>query len=204
MNNSYIIRAAEQLRRAQRILTALDLPRRWGRIGVEVRPVGSLRMGLLAKHRDLDFHLYSDAVDLAADFAVMGELAALPQVRWVQFGNALDTAEACVEWHLGWADEPGEVWQIDLIHIVRGSRYDGYFEQVADRIAAVLTDEQRATILRLKFETPDGEHIAGIEYYRAVIEGGVRTLGELAAWRQAHPAEGVVEWMPDLPAATGA
>ena len=196
MKYPYTQRAAEQLRRAQQLLAALRLPERWQRIGVEVQPVGSMRMGLLAKHRDLDFHLYSEAVDPAADFAVMGELAALPQVRWVQFGNALDTAEACVEWHLGWADEQGEVWQIDLIHIVRGSRYDGYFEQVADRIAAVLTDEQRATILRLKFETPDDARIAGIEYYRAVIEGGVRTLAELAAWRQAHPAEGVVEWMP--------
>lgn len=196
MNNTYITRAAEQIRRAQVLLAALDLPQRWGRIGVEVRPVGSMRMGLLAKHRDLDFHLYSEAVDIAADFAVMGKLAALPQVRWVQFGNALDTEEACVEWHLGYTDEQGEVWQIDLIHIVRGSRYDGYFERMADRIAAVLTDEQRETILKLKFETPDEEKIAGIEYYRAVIEGGVRTHKELAAWRQAHPAEGIIEWMP--------
>lgn len=196
MNNDFTERAAEQIRRARHLLATLDLPERWSRIGVEVQLVGSLRMGLLAKHRDLDFHLYSDAVDIAADFAVMGELAALPQVRWVQFGNSLDTEEACVEWHLGYADERGEVWQIDLIHIVRGSRYDGYFEQVADRIAAMLTDEQRETILQLKFETPDDQPIAGIEYYRAVIEGGVRSREELAAWRQAHPMRGIETWMP--------
>lgn len=196
MDNDFTKRAAEQIRRAQRIFETLRLEERWQRIGVEAHPVGSMRMGLLAKHRDLDFHLYSDEIDLSADFAVMGALAAEPGIRWVQFGNALDTEEACVEWHTGYEDKQGDVWQIDLIHIRRGSRYDGYFEQVADRICAVLTDEQRETILRLKFQTPDDEPIAGIEYYRAVIEGGVRTHKELTAWRQAHPARGVIEWMP--------
>ena len=48
-----------------------------------------------------------------------------------------------------------------MIHIVSGSRYDGHFERVADRIAAALTPETRRTILQLKFETPDDEKIAG-------------------------------------------
>ena len=190
--------AAEQTRRAERIIAALDLPRRWANIGAEVRPAGSMRMGLLAKHRDLDFHIYSDRIDLQADFAVMGALAAVEGIRWVQFGNALDTDEACVEWHAGYCDEAGEIWQIDLIHILRSSRYDGYFEQVADRIAAVLTDSTREAILRLKFETPDDLKIMGIEYYQAVIRDGVRTWEEFAAWRERHPVEGIVAWMPDV------
>ncbi len=45
-------------------------------------------------------------------------------------------------------------WQIDMIHILKGSRYDGYFERVAERIATVLTPETRNTILQLKYETP--------------------------------------------------
>lgn len=39
-----------------------------------------------------------------------------------------------------------------------GSRYDGYFERVAERISAVLTDEMRLAILKLKYETPDTEN----------------------------------------------
>ena len=190
-------RSAEQTRRAERIIAALDLPRRWASIGADVRQVGSMRMGLLAKHRDLDFHIYSDRIDLQADFAVMGALAAVEGIRWVQFANALDTDETCVEWHAGYCDEAGELWQIDLIHILRGSRYDGYFEQVADRIAAVLTDSTREAILRLKFETPDDLKIMGIEYYQAVIRDGVRTWEEFAAWRERHPVEGIVAWMPE-------
>ena len=44
----------------------------------------------------------------------------------------------------------GELWQMDMIHIQEGSRYDGYFERVAERISAVLTDEMRLAILKLK------------------------------------------------------
>ena len=129
-------------------------------------------MGLLAKHRDLDFHIYSDAIDIRSDFEVMGRLAALPGILRIEYGNLLNTDEACVEWHAWYRDaedDDGEAWQIDMIHIRRGSRYDGYFEKVADHIAAALNDEQREAILQLKFETPNELKIMGIEYYQAVI-----------------------------------
>ena len=50
-----------------------------------------------------------------------------------------------------------------MIHIVKGSRYDGYFEKMAERITAVLTDETRQAILKLKYETPDTVKIMGVE-----------------------------------------
>lgn len=194
--SAYAERAAGNTRRAHQIIAALDLQRLWQGIGAEVRQVGSLRMGLLAKHRDLDFHIYSDRIDIRSDFEVMGRLASCPGIVRIAFGNSLDTDEACVEWHAWYRDDENELWQIDLIHILRGSRYDGYFEQVADRIAAALTDERREAILRLKFETPDELKIMGIEYYQAVIRDGIRTWEEFEAWRATHPAEGIVEWMP--------
>ncbi len=194
--SAYAERAAENTRRAHQIIAALDLQRLWQSIGAEVRQVGSMRMGLLAKHRDLDFHIYSDRIDIRSDFDVMGRLATCPGIERIAFGNSLDTDEACVEWHAWYRDDANELWQIDLIHILRGSRYDGYFEQVADRIAAALTDERREAILRLKFETPDELKIMGIEYYQAVIRDGLRTWEEFEAWRATHPADGIVEWMP--------
>lgn len=96
----------------------------------------------------------------------------------------------------GYVDDRGEVWQIDMIHILRGSRYDGYFERVADRISAVLTPEMRRTILSLKYATPDAMHIAGVEYYRAVIAGGVRSYKDFLEWREKNPVTGIVEWLP--------
>lgn len=77
-----------------------------------------------------------------------------------------------------------------------GSTFDGFFERFADRLCRRLDDGTRDTILRLKYETPENEGIHGVEYYRAVLEGGVRTLEGLRRWRAAHPLEGVDLWMP--------
>lgn len=108
----------------------------------------------------------------------------------------MHTVEACVEWHAWYQDSESELWQIDMIHIRKGSRYDGYFEKVAERLRAVLTDETRLAILKLKYETPETEKIIGIEYYQAVIRDGVRSYAEFEVWRQEHPVTGIVEWMP--------
>ena len=81
-----------------------------------------------------------------------------------------------------------------MIHILKHSRYDGYFEKMAERIKAVLTEETRKAILRLKYETPDTEYCMGVEYYQAVLRDGVRTYAEFENWRRQHPVTGIVEW----------
>lgn len=165
-------------------------------MGAEPNLVGSLRTGLLMKHRDIDFHIYSSPLNIADSFAAMTRIARNPRIRRIEYGNLLDTSEECLEWHAWYADADDQLWQIDMIHMPKGSAYDGYFERVADRIAAVLTDQTRETILRLKYETPETEKIMGIEYYQAVLRDGVRTYAEFEAWRAANPVTGVLEWMP--------
>lgn len=66
-----------------------------------------------------------------------------------------------------------EEWQIDMIKILKGSQFDGYFEYVAERIKAVLTPETRRTIQELKYLTPDNEHIMGIIRRRFLIMSGL-------------------------------
>lgn len=148
------------------------------------------------KHRDIDFHIYSDPVVLCDSFRAVALLAEHPAVERIEYLNGLHTDEACVEWHVGYRDEEEQLWQIDMIHICKGSRYDGYFERVAERIEHVLTDEIRKTVLELKYDTPDTEKISGIEYYRAVIVGGVRSYAEFEQWRERNPSYGIIEWMP--------
>ena len=80
--------------------------------------------------------------------------------------------------------------------MAENSPWAGYFERVADRIAAVLTPETREAILRLKSETPDGAKNPGIAYYKAVLADGVRSHAEFTAWLQEHPVEGIVTWIP--------
>ena len=188
--------AKRNQQKAWEIIEDTRIVRIWEGIGAKVNLVGSLRIGLLMKHRDIDFHIYTSPLDLSASFRAMAELAENTSVKKIEYTNLLHTVEACIEWHAWYQDMEGELWQMDMIHIQEGSRYDGYFERVAERISAVLTDEMRLAILKLKYETPDTEKIMGVEYYQAVIQDGVRSYPEFEEWRRLHPVVDVVEWMP--------
>ena len=166
--------AKRNQQKAWEIIEDTRIVRIWEGMGAKVNLVGSLRTGLLMKHRDIDFHIYTSPLDLSASFRVMAELAENTSVKKIEYTNLLHTVEACIEWHAWYQDMEGELWQMDMIHIQEGSRYDGYFERVAERISAVLTDEMRLAILKLKYETPDTEKIMGVEYYQAVIIRNLR------------------------------
>lgn len=182
--------------RAWNIIRRLDIMKIWADAGAEAHVVGSLAMGLMMTHRDIDIHVYSSPLTVEGSFAAMAKLAVNAAIKKIECRNLLDTDEACIEWHAWYDDGDGEPWQIDIIHILKGSRYDGFFERMAERIKAALTDETRLAILRLKAETPEDVHIMGVEYYQAVLRGGVRTLADFIRWRQEHPVTGIVEWMP--------
>lgn len=188
--------ATRNQQKAWEIIRQTDIENSWRSIGSDINLVGSLSMGLLMKHRDIDFHIYSSSVSLADDFRIMAKLAENPAIRKIEYINLLNTDEACLEWHAWYEDEEHELWQIDMIHLLKGSRYEGYFENVAKRIAALLTDEIKYAILKLKFETPETEKIMGIIYYQAVIQGGVRTYTEFKEWIKQHPVSGIIEWIP--------
>ena len=188
--------ARRNQQKAWEIIEEVNVIPIWESIGAQVNLVGSLRMGLLMKHRDIDFHIYTSSLSLADSFRAMAKLAENTSVKKIECVNLLHTVEACVEWHAWYQDSDNALWQIDMIHIVKGSRYDGYFEKMAERITAVLTDETRQAILKLKYETPDTVKIMGVEYYQAVIQDGVRTYAELEDWKKQHPVTGVIEWIP--------
>lgn len=182
--------------RAMEILEELDLLEFWRGNGCKANLIGSLPMGLLVKHLDIDLHVYSSGVTEEGSFRIVSALAKNPHIREIRCINGLHTDEHCIAWHLTYADRDERLWQIDIIHIESGTQYDGYFETMADRIKKVLTDEQRDAILRLKYETPDGEEIHGVEYYQAVIEDGVRSLSELRSWVSIHRQPDGSYWMP--------
>ena len=57
-----------------------------------------------------------------------------------------------------------------------------------------MSEEMRQTIIRLKFETPDNFKIAGIEYYKAVIQDGITNFDDFLKWRKSHNFEGIIKW----------
>ena len=187
--------AQNNFEKASLVIEKSGVRQAWEAIGATVNQVGSMAMGLLMKHRDIDFHIYTEKLDIAESFNVMQKICADPAVTRMEYRNLADTEEACLEFHV-WFMQDNEEWQIDMIQILKGSRFDGYFEHVAQRIKAVLTPETRRAILELKYLTPDDEHIMGIEYYQAVIADGIRSYPEFKEWRKTHPADGIVVWCP--------
>jgi hypothetical protein len=194
MNDIELI-AQNNLEKALQVIEKSNVRQAWESIGAEVHQVGSMAMGLLMKHRDIDFHIYTDELNVSESFKVIQKLCANPSVTRMEYRNLADTAEACLEFHI-WFMLENEEWQIDMIQILKGSQFDGYFENVAARIKAVLTPETRRTILELKYHTQDDEHVMGIEYYQAVIADNVKTYPEFIQWRSEHPVTGIVTWCP--------
>lgn len=190
----YLHLAQANQQKAFDIIEQCQIKQAWQSIDSQINLIGSLKMGLLAKHRDIDFHIYTHTLDIAQSFAAMAQIAKNPKIVHIEYRNLLDEEDSCLEWHAWYKDE--EEWQIDMIHIVQGSKYAGYFEKQAERILAVMSEQQKETILRLKFETPDKIKIAGIEIYQAVIESGVTTFDELQQWRANRPQNGIVAWIP--------
>ena len=174
MNDILEIAAANQ-QRAREVIRDSGLEAAWRSVGAEPNLVGSLRTGLLMTHRDIDFHIYSSPLHISDSFAAVARLAENPRVRRIEYANLMEAKDQCLEWHAWCADDDDRLWQIDMIHMPEGSAWEGYFERVADRISAVLTDETRRAILQLKYDTPQTEKIMGIEYYQAVLRDGVRT-----------------------------
>lgn len=191
-----ILKLSEQNQKiAWNILEDMNLIPLWESIGGEVFIVGSLKTGLLM-HRDIDMHIYTDEVSVADSFSVIARLAEKSGLKDIQYKNLINTEEECLEWHALYEDKRRSMWKFDMIHIRRGSKFDGVVEKVADAILNKLTPEIRETILRIKSEMPEESIIPGIEVYYAVFTGNVRTYDELLLWREKNPLMNSLEWIP--------
>lgn len=197
MNNMDIFELAlHNQQTAWRILEYTGIIPAWERIGAAVHLVGSLKSGLLAKSRDIDLHIYTDTLDIVGSFSVMQELAERLSLKEIQFKNLIQTEEECIEWHAIYENEDMNAWKFDMIHIRKGSKYDGVVEKVTAAITNCLTPEIKQTILQIKFDVPDSVQIPGIEIYHAVFVGGVRSYEELEQWRKNNPLTNSLDWLP--------
>ncbi len=205
-----LLEISERRRReALRVMREVGLVEAWESVGARVRLVGSVASGLMMNNLDIDLHVYTDEPMLEKSLAAVARLRG---VRDVEFRDLLDTPEECLEWHAFYDDTGGAgvasagadaVWRLDMIHIRRGSTFDGVIERTTDAIIARLDPaevgarkarEAREAILRIKHDAPKPP--AGIEVYYAVLELGLRTYDEFAAWKHANPSVDLLGWMP--------
>lgn len=187
---------------AQNQQTAYDIIARskiidcWQAVGAEINLIGSLKTGLLMKHRDIDFHIYTPTLDIAQSFKAVSALAQNPHIKKVTYDNLLNLPDTCLEWHAWYETDDGSLWQIDMIHMPKGSPFDGYFEKIAERISAVMSPAQKETILRLKYQTPDNQKIPGIMYYMAVLRDNITEYAAFENWLQQNKTDGIINWIP--------
>ncbi len=168
----------------------------WSSVGATVNLVGSLKTGLLINNRDVDFHIYTNPFRLSDSFLAISGLAENRRIRTVTYSNLLEAEDRCIEWHASYEDQDGDSWQIDMIHILNESPYAGYFENVAERISGVLTQETREAILRIKNAIPADKKVMSIQIYKAVIEDGIRNTEDFWRWKNQNPDDGIITWVP--------
>ncbi|MDE6643043.1 MAG: phosphoglycerate mutase family protein [Muribaculaceae bacterium] len=196
--NQYEINLLAEAKQSEafKVYEESGIPQVWEDAGCRVNIIGSLKMGLLVTHNDIDLHVYSKNITEESTFAIAAKMSTLSGVIEMTSINGLHTDELCMAWHVKYKTKNGEIWKFDIIHIEEGSTYDGFFENMAKRIVESMTTEQRNTILRLKYETPEQEIIHGVEYYEAVIADNIDSLDKLRTWIVEHRKNIPYYWVP--------
>lgn len=190
-----LARANRRRLAAEAILAELDLLNKWRRFGRPIL-VGALSFDL-AVAADIDMEIYCPELKIADGFQVLGECALNPCVVSAQFLNGLNTPDKALYWQLKYRDGEGEEWKVDMwsapqdYDLPRG-------EHFVQPMRAALTPETRAAILTLKEARAAGELpvFLSIDAYRAVIEGGVRTVDEWRDWQSTHETGQLTAWKP--------
>jgi hypothetical protein len=191
-------REAERRKQALAILERLDLFKRWSRFGVPTL-VGAVRYGL-AVRRDIDMEVYAGDARIEHGFEVMAEVAQLPGIWKVRFSNELDSPDQGLYWGLryraeGVLDREGEIWKVDCWYLRNDHPWAHWGERFAEAMERVLTPETRCVILEIKEAIP-GDEAPGIDIYRAVLKGGVRSPEEYRAWIAEHRMGRMQMWLP--------
>ena len=96
--------ARRNQQKARKIIEDTKIIPIWESIGARVNLVGSLSTGLLMKHLDIDFHIYTSQFSLCDSFQAMVKFTENKSFMKMEHKNLLDTEEACVEWHAWYRD----------------------------------------------------------------------------------------------------
>lgn len=188
--------AEHHQRTAWEVLEETGIILAWESIGATVNLVGSLKTGLLMKRRNIDIHIYSQTLDISESFSVIQNMAHKSIFKEILYKNLINTKEERIEWHVKYEDKEHNIWDLDMIHIKKGSKYDGASERVTDSIIKQLTPDIRQTILQVKYDLPSDVSIPGIEIYQAVFDGEVKSYAQLEEWRKNNPLRSSMDWLP--------
>lgn len=190
-------RSKQRRQKAEAILRELDLFNKWRQFGRPVL-VGALSFDL-AVAPDIDMEIYCPDLKIEHGFHVFSECALNPRVISTQFVNHLNTPDKALYWQMHYRDDEGVDWKFDMwtapedYELPRG-------EHFVRPMVNALTPETRESILTLKEARAAGELpvFFSIDVYRAVIEGGVRTIDDWREWQKTHETGVLTDWKPPM------
>lgn len=84
--------------RAREIIKKTNVIEIWKSVGAKINLIGSLRMRLLMKHRDIDFRIYTNPFNLADSFKALVRLAEDKHIKQITYFNFLEEKDTCVQW----------------------------------------------------------------------------------------------------------
>lgn len=188
-------RAARTRQQAKAILDDLGLLEKWRRFGRPVL-VGAVSFDL-AVAPDIDMEVYCPELRIEHGFQVLAECALNPRVIAAQFLNALSSPDKALYWQLRYRTDNGTEWKIDMWSAPEDydlPRGEDFVQPMKDS----LTDETRAAILALKEARAEDRLPAflSVDLYRAVLDGGVRTVSDMQRWLQSNQVGVLTAWKP--------
>lgn len=200
MTHDLLAQAARLQERAREVMAELKLEEIWSQQG-RVVLVGSLRFGLMATP-NIDLEVYTDRPQAGPGFAAVGRIAANPGVVQVQYLNFLNTpSDPGLYWRIDFQDRDGVIWDIDNWLVPHDHPHAGQADRLARAMEQCLTDDARRVILEIKTDLapdrPGGAKPRGVDIYRAVLSGGVKSTAQFQAWIERNPpGEGIETWLP--------
>lgn len=195
-----VLARAERLRSAAAsVVRHLGLMERLAELGRPV-PVGAMAYDVMTRP-DIDIEVYSASPGILASFAVMARIAEIPGVRRIRFANALDEPDQGLYWGIRYrapdADAPME-WSVD-IWLLPDDHPGPKASDLVAPMQAAMTPEIRLAIVCLKAQLADRTDVHGIDIYRAVIDGHVRSVDAFDRWFEVHRQPELTFWRPSLP-----
>jgi hypothetical protein len=193
----YLGLAKRNLKRAKEIIEALNIVEVWKSVNAQANLIGSVKTGLMMNNLDIDFHVYSEIFSIADSFTAISKIALNSGIKKITYFNFLNDEDKSLDWHLHYQDTDLRNWRIDIIHLMNESPYVGKAERVTDKINALMNDDIRKNILKIKWDAETiGMKAIGIEVSKAVIEDKVKTIDEFIKWKEIQQQETFIMWEP--------
>lgn len=189
--------AVQRTDEARSIVAKLGLVERWSKLGDAVL-VGSISFGL-ALGRDIDLDVYADTLSVADSFRLMAGIAEDEDVVEITFRNRKGDRGKWLYWEIRYQKEDAPCWTIEIFYTCPGDPYFRWPQRFSKAMQRSLTDEHRLAILSIKealAQDTNPSDCKSFDVYRAVLEGGVRTMGHFREWLQRNRTEGIVPWIP--------